>query len=504
MDELKQNKKLFYKSLLVAGIYFVLTFICAMFHEVWCDEAQVWMLAKHLSVPELLKHLVNEGHPSPFYLMVMPFAKLTNHFIFQKLICLFFSTAAIFLLWRYSKFNNLAKIIITFSAPFIYYFPVVARSYSLVAFIVFSLAILYKKQEGHPILYSLLIAFCANTHAIMFAFAGLLGLDFSIKQVFLPIKNKTFDKKYILPFLIIVFGLLALVAQLAGTTQSNVAITYYEEVNHFETFIRTIMLFAFNSFDEYFLKVHLRYFTPYTITMFFLTVGTYFMAFYSIFKSDKKLFSITFLAILFHFLIYIFIYSNFIFPTRIYCAYVILLFAFWIIIDKNDVGKSALSNKKWINIIVSLMFALTFINGFKSYYGDIVFDYTGSKRTANFIKNNFDKNNSIIYIDDMAYGLPLAFYINPDFEIYGTNGKPIKYMVWKDEYILQTKEEYVESFFAFLRKSNKSKDLYMLTKSDPYSKGKDYALNDKSFELLYISPYNLLNSETVKIWKYKK
>ena len=495
MEELKPREISFKKALLITVVYFIVVLFCASFHEVWGDEAQVWMLAKNLSIPELLHHLVNEGHPSLFYLIVMPFAKLTNNFIFQKLICLISSAGAIFLLWKYSKFNTLTKTIITISAPFIYYFPVIARSYSLVPFLVFSIAILYSKSKDHPYIYSILIVLLANTHAIMFAFSALLGLDFLYKNIFLPKKQGVFDKKHILPSLIILIGLLLLPLQIAGTVNNNSFIQYVPEMNKINSFIRVLMLFAYNSFDDYFLRTHTKYFDFYSLTMFLLTVGTAVWAYIKLFLADKKIFWLIFLSVWFQIAIYAFVYPEYIFPTRIYCAYMILLFGFWILVEEKP--------KKIINILVSILFALTFVNSFKSYYGDIVFDYAGSKRAAQFIEKNFNPENSIIYTTNLSIGIVAALQLEDKFPIYSPEGKPIKYVVWKGENFQDTANEIMPKFYALLRKKNPNKDLYIISAFNPYKTEDEHAMDEDYFELLYISPNSLTNLEATKIWKYR-
>ena len=60
------NSNIFYTF-----IYAICTLVIVLHHEIWADEAQVWQLVKNLSVMELFKHLVNEGHPAFFYLINM-------------------------------------------------------------------------------------------------------------------------------------------------------------------------------------------------------------------------------------------------------------------------------------------------------------------------------------------------------------------------------------------------------------------------------------------------
>ena len=63
---MSKNSKL---NILLVILYALWTLFVVIHHEVWCDEAQVWQICKHLSVLELFKHLVNEGHPAFFYLI---------------------------------------------------------------------------------------------------------------------------------------------------------------------------------------------------------------------------------------------------------------------------------------------------------------------------------------------------------------------------------------------------------------------------------------------------
>ena len=141
-------------------------------HEIWADEAQVWLIVKNLSIPEMLKHLVNEGHPAFFYLLIMPFAKAGFPIFSMQIICWLCSSAAVFLLLQFSPFSKFSKFAITASAGMFYFFPVIARSYSIIPLLVFALAVLYPKAKEKPFLYAFLLVILANTHIIMFAFCA--------------------------------------------------------------------------------------------------------------------------------------------------------------------------------------------------------------------------------------------------------------------------------------------------------------------------------------------
>ena len=74
-------------NILITILFALFTLNTVLRHEIWADEAQVWLLVKHLTPVGLIKHLVNEGHPSFFYFLVMPFAKLNFSIMAMQIIC---------------------------------------------------------------------------------------------------------------------------------------------------------------------------------------------------------------------------------------------------------------------------------------------------------------------------------------------------------------------------------------------------------------------------------
>ena len=102
-------------------------------HELWRDEANVWLIARELSVPELFAQIRFQGHPCLWYLLVMPFAKAGLPF--QTISVLSYAimgiTAGIFV-YR-APFYPVTKLCCLFSPVFSYYYSVVARNYCLIA-----------------------------------------------------------------------------------------------------------------------------------------------------------------------------------------------------------------------------------------------------------------------------------------------------------------------------------------------------------------------------------
>ena len=71
-----QSKK--FKNTVMAVLllgYLIFNGILLAGHELWRDEANVWLIAGKLTPFQLLKEIKYQGHPCLWYLLLMPLAK---------------------------------------------------------------------------------------------------------------------------------------------------------------------------------------------------------------------------------------------------------------------------------------------------------------------------------------------------------------------------------------------------------------------------------------------
>lgn len=489
------NKKALITSIIITILYALLTLNTVLNHEVWADEAQVWQLCKHLSISELYNHLKNEGHPILFYLMVMPFAKLFPDIIFMKLICWVFMSASIFLLINFSPFKIYTNLAIILSAGFIYFFPVLARNYSIIPFLVFLAAILYNKQKEHPILYATNIALLSNTHIIMFFFSLCLATEFFYENFVLNLKEKNYVKikQYILPIGIILVGFIATILILSHTTSSNSLISINTN-NLIQTTQRVLSLFFLNSINY---NLDYNKITPTNMIEligYSTIITTYILLFINLFKESKKLFLIAASSIGFQNCIYIFAYNTHIYTNRIFCAHIILIFCLWALIQKKEIKTETKTN-----LLLCLLFITTIFNGFKYTILDLQLEYSGSKGTAEFIQKNINSENSIILTDIDSFSIATVYYLNENPDLYSVKrNKKLKYVIW---------DKNIKSFFpnnSWLEKSReyqKTKDVYILLPYFANEHQLDKIFPDK-FILIYESKINIEKREGHRIYKF--
>ncbi len=475
MTELFQNKKKLTVNIAITLCYAIFTIFIVLNHEVWVDEVQVWQISKYLSVSELLKHLCNEGHPSFFYLLLMPFAKLNCSIIAMQIICWISTVAGVFLLLQFSPFKWWCKLAIILSAGFMYFFPVIARSYSLLPFLVFLAAILYEKRKEQPILYGIVLFLISQVHVIMFTFSSVLTMFFGIEAK----QENNINKKTITAFSIMCFGLLAVILQLFTTIGDNSCLSRF--VFKKSIFISVLYRFFSNTIND----------TTGIPLIASILVGGYFVyLLINMYKNSKRIFWLTAISLGFQFFIYITVYGTFIYSTRIFSAYLILIFGYWIILKQKDI-KSELK----LNIILALFFALTINNGIINCINDFKYPYSGSKEMAEFIRNNVDKNAVILYQYPNII-IPIIYYL-PDYKmLYSPYEEVVRYAVWDNRLgRLMPTSSWTKFLNRFQKEYPDEKNIYIL---QSYS----YYTPVENAETIYITEGYKANFENYILLKY--
>ncbi len=141
---------------------------CVLFvtahHEPWRDEADQWMVARDNGLGGLLRLTGYMGHPSLWYLILMPLTRLGVSYEAALFVNTAIAIAAAGLLLARAPFPLWMRCLIAFSFFPAYEYAVIARSYALTMLLVFALASLDERRTERPFLYGALIAALANTN----------------------------------------------------------------------------------------------------------------------------------------------------------------------------------------------------------------------------------------------------------------------------------------------------------------------------------------------------
>lgn len=125
-------------------------------HEMWKDEWQAWFVARDLSIPELLKFLYYEGHPSLWYLYLKPFTWLSSGSHEDKWIQvahLLTVTTGLYLLFIRFRMSWWMKWMMAMTYFVFFEYGIVNRGYFWVILIFFWIIIETKKGESKSPLY---------------------------------------------------------------------------------------------------------------------------------------------------------------------------------------------------------------------------------------------------------------------------------------------------------------------------------------------------------------
>ena len=182
-----------YWPVLVLLLYFAVNLFLLLHHENWRDEAQAWQIVKYSNLSELFAQLKYEGHPALWYLMLLPFAKLGLPFGAMGFISLGCMVITVWLILKKAPFSLPVKSILVFGSSFVYFYPVISRSYCLIPPILAWLAVLYPERKRKPVLYGVALGLLTQTHIYVIGLSLLLSAAWFL-EVFVDMCRRRITK----------------------------------------------------------------------------------------------------------------------------------------------------------------------------------------------------------------------------------------------------------------------------------------------------------------------
>lgn len=455
-------------NLVLFVLYFVIALVCVCHHEIWRDEAQVWLVARDLNLFGIIDHVRNEGHPLLWYFLVFPFAKLgLPVFSMQLLSFVFMSLAAGVFLWT-SPFNRVVKTTVILSAGFLYFLTVISRNYSLIPLFLFLMAYYYPKQKEKPYHYAVALALLAQTHVLICGFcAGMAFLFFKDN-----IWKKPDWKSFLAPFLIAFLSLLSVVIYIATRTEVNESISYY--VFSYRTSLLKVLI-------DFILHIYTQISFSVVVACIMILAAQVIL-----FKQNKGLFFVSLFSAVYQFFIYWGVWKSS--PEKAFLLLLVILFCFWIVFNQKP--------EKYIgtSIILACIFGFTMNVSYYAVINDINFHYSDAKYTAKFIEENVEKDAVLISNLPLSTTAVVA-YLGKGWKFYSPYTNDFYTFAFEGE----TQNDYVEYQIPEKLKNEKVYFLYNASVLENFLKiGK----LENTHNAIY-KPNNdtLLNSE--KFWVIK-
>lgn len=204
--------------------YLIFNGILLARHELWRDEANVWLIAKELSPLELFAEIKYQGHPCLWYVLLMPFAKAGLPFRTISFISYLIMAVTTGLFLFKAPMRKIVKTAAVFSPIFTYYYAEIARNYCLIALLLVLLALCYPKRNERCILYGLLLGLLVQSDVIILMGAGMISLMWLSENVWKSIRGKTYGPvlNILKGIWIPLFSLVLLIAQFSRVADSPV------------------------------------------------------------------------------------------------------------------------------------------------------------------------------------------------------------------------------------------------------------------------------------------
>ncbi|MEO5905603.1 MAG: hypothetical protein ABIQ11_02680, partial [Saprospiraceae bacterium] len=180
-----------YWPYVITAIFFGLSLLGILKHEMWRDEYQAWMVAADAhSIPQLFQNLKYEGNPVLWHAFLFIITTFTDNPFGMQIFHILISAGFIFLINRYAPFNLLQKILLTFGYYTFYEYNIISRGYGLGLLLIVAFCILYAQRQKHILWIAAVLFVLANStiFGVMLAvcFDGIILME----QLFLSKKSR--------------------------------------------------------------------------------------------------------------------------------------------------------------------------------------------------------------------------------------------------------------------------------------------------------------------------
>lgn len=201
----------------------VLSIYMVTIHKYWCDETQIWQLAKYNNIVGLYKACKPEGHPMLYSLIVKFIQLFSNNVISLSILNTVADIVAVAILFFYIKGKAWQKILLSLGIQLCYLNAVNGRPYGLITLTIVLVFVTYQNRHEHPYRYYLQLLILQQTHIYLWQFIGILWV-FGVLDTYKIIKEYGLSQKKskdnIIGMVLYSIGIIWLLVQLAGIGQS--------------------------------------------------------------------------------------------------------------------------------------------------------------------------------------------------------------------------------------------------------------------------------------------
>ncbi|MBP5181674.1 MAG: hypothetical protein J6331_01475 [Lentisphaeria bacterium] len=402
-------------------LYALLTLLMTLFHEVWRDEAQGFLIVRDLSLFQLIKQLRMEVHFPLWYLLIFPFVKLGLPVTGVGLIHWFLALILAWIVLEKFPFRLLTRAAIVFTYPLFFEFSVIARNYTIGFLLAAVLLLLWKNLWDHPYLAACLLSLLLLSDP--FFVGPVLGFCLCILRQAV-IQNRLKSKEFLIPCVMVFLAALVcflLLCKQPGTPEAKL---FPPHIN--------------NAMDLLQKNVSARLLNPFTAAgeLFGLPpAALVFLPFLVLFQLRKSKEAMLFFCATFCVTFLAFVLGGFdsmrhafFFPAGAAASFVL---AEWDS-PKEEKGVAWYEHLLFPLFFLPVFWSVLFLAGksVTALKSEILYDFSHGKYAAKFIERN--ASSLPLFCTDTAYCTPVMAYLPPR-KIFSLLSKTSQtFALWKD------------------------------------------------------------------------
>lgn len=445
-----------HKEIIVFLIYSCVTFSLLFFHENWRDEAQAWLIARDCSIPELIAEMKYEGHFLLWYLILMPFAKLGFPYFTINVISWFITCISVWLLFYKAPFRFFEKLLIAFSFPLLYLYPVISRCYCLIPLAVVLMAVFYKDRLGKPLRFLSSVVLLFNSHIIMAGMVGVVLAEYLIELFanlkYLNVQQKK-DNLYSVGIMSIL--MIASICPLFGCLNTNKEVNSYGFMNL--DFFQVFFVYPLETLNTIYVLINKNL----LIHNFMLAILAVLLV-YEVLNKPQMCLKI-WVCVVWQCLICAYVKSS-ISLQRAAAVIFIILFFEWIyrVWYTNKLVHSIISFKSLEKFCVDAMLIINIMCGLAYIiYGEIPYYFSNANEMAMYINNNLNDNSVILSGPRVEFISGIIPYTKRQIKYYHIQGKRyFSYAIWDEDNKRDLTVEDLKKTIADLDKKQKLYYIY--------------------------------------------
>lgn len=397
-----------------------------------------------------------EGHFLLWYFILMPFAKLGFPYITTNIISCIITSISTLLILRKAPFKFYKRVLLIFTFPFLYLFPIISRCYCLIPLAIVLMCIFYKDRKQKPFRYLISVIMLANTHVIMLGMVGIVLLDYLLELI-KDWKKEPKEKriKRLTSLIIVIILLIVSILPLLGCLTTN------KEIGSDSNILSKILYTTFYPFTL--IMQIFNMFTNVTIILSFIIYIIFLFLFYEIKNAPLDYLKIG-ICVLWQCIIYAFIYGSI--SQRASTLIFILLYFKWIsTYNKTKTVKKI--EKRFTDTCLIILTFLNIINGLLniSFY-EIFSTYSNAYEIANYTNEIIDDNSIILTGPRVEFTSSIIPYVNKNIKFYHIPGnRYFSYTIWDDKNKAKLCMEDIENLSNIFDKEQKLYYIYCKSKS---------------------------------------